>query len=87
MGRCRIQLARSIPVIEAAGAEGNGHGIDDRRTYIIIEVVDDFGTRNSNANTSNGVDNSLVLRSPVCYPFPKARGRVDGNDRWLARRH
>lgn len=38
----------------------------DSGTYVVIEVVNNTGTRNSNADTSNSVDDSLVLGSPLC---------------------
>lgn len=39
---------------------------EDSGTYVIIEVVNNTGTRNGNTDTSNSVDDSLVLRSPLC---------------------
>ncbi len=53
--------------------------IDDRGagkkgTYRIrIEVVDSTSTSDDNGNTSNGVNDSLVLRNPVGYTIQKPR--------------
>ena len=53
-----------------------------------IEVVDGTGTRDNNGNTSDGVDNSLVLRNPGRYAVQEAGGGLDVDDGGrLARRH